>query len=120
VIKETLFKQTWWVTLTVILAVLQIVFAVGIGLDSEATATERLVIFSIWGGTAVLALVGVQKRRRSRRTGDTLIAVGVIPALISGIIFFWFPPMWLTTAAALAVIVFSIRDAMNPVAAATT
>jgi hypothetical protein len=37
-----------------------VVFAVGIGLDQEASATERLVVFSVRCGSAVLAFVGVQ------------------------------------------------------------
>jgi hypothetical protein len=44
----------------------------------------------------------------------------VVPAVVGGIIFFWFPPLWLTTAAGLVVMVSSIRDAMSPVGAATT
>ncbi len=119
-IKETLFRQIWWVSLAVVLAVLQIVFAVGIGLDQEASATERFVIFTVWGGSAALAFVGVQQRPRNRRIGDALIALGVVPAVVGGIIFFWFPPLWLTTAAGLVVMVSSIRDAMNPVGAAAT
>ena len=119
-IKETLFKQTWWVSLAVVLAVLQIVFAVGIALDQEASATERLVIFSVWGGSAALAFIGVQQRPRNRRIGDVLIALGVVPAVVSGIIFFWFPPLWLTTAAGLVVMVASIRDAISPAGGATT
>jgi peptidoglycan/LPS O-acetylase OafA/YrhL len=119
-IKETLFKQTWWVSLAVVLAVLQIVFAVGIGLDQDASATERLVFFFALGGSAALAFIGVQQRPRNRRIGDVLMALGVVPAVVGGIIFFWFPPMWLTTAAGLLVVVFSIRDAMNPVGATNT
>jgi peptidoglycan/LPS O-acetylase OafA/YrhL len=119
-IKETLFKQTWWVSLAVVLAVLQIVFAVANGGDQDASATERLVFFFALGGSAALAFIGVQQRPRNRRIGDALIALGVVPAVVSGIIFFWFPPMWLTTAAGLVVMVFSIRDAMNPVGATNT
>jgi hypothetical protein len=118
-IKETLFKQTWWVSLAVVLAVLQIVFAVANAGDPDASVTEKLVIFSVWGGSAALAFIGVQQRPRNRRIGDALIALGVLPAVVTGIIFFWFPPLWLTTAAGLVVMVFSIRDAMSPVGAAT-
>ena len=114
-IKETLFKQTWWVSLAVVLAGLQIVLAIGIGLDSEATAIERVVFFSVWGAGAALVVLGTQQRPGHRRRGDALIALGVVPAVLTGIIAFWFPPLWLSTAAGLLVIWSSIRDAMNPV-----
>lgn len=118
-IKETLFKQTWWVSLAVVLAGLQIVFAIGIGMDSEASVAERTVIFFVSGGSAALALFGARQRPRHRRRGDVLIALGVVPAVISGIIFFWFPPMWLTTAAGVAAMSSSIRDAVAPAGVAT-
>ena len=118
-IKETLFKQAWWVSLAVVLAGLQIVFAIGIGADSEAGATERLVFFSLWSVGAALAVLGIQQRPRHRRRGDVLIALGVIPAVATGIIAYWFPPMWLTTAAGLVVIWSAIRDTVAPVEAAT-
>jgi hypothetical protein len=114
--KETLFKQTWWVSLAVVLAGLQVVFAIGIGADSEASNTERIVFFSVWGGGAVLTILGARLRRQNQRSGDALIALGVVPAAITGIIAYWFPPMWLVTAAGLAVIWSSIRDAVAPVA----
>ncbi len=119
-INETLFKQTWWVTLAVVLAGLQIVFAIGIGMDSEASGTERLVVFSVWGAGAALAIFGAQQRPRHRRRGNALVALGVVPAVITGIIAFWFPPLWLTTAAGLAVIWSSIRDATVPADVATS
>jgi hypothetical protein len=114
-IKEALFKQTWWVSLAVVLAGLQIVIAIGIGLDSEASATERLVFFSVWGASAALAVLGTQQRLAHRRRGDAMIAVGVVPAVAIGIIAFWFPPLWLSTAGGLLVIWSSIRDAVAPV-----
>lgn len=119
-IRGNLFNQTRWVTMAVVLAGLQIVFAIGIGADSEVSVTERLVIFSVWAGSAVLVIIGAQIRPRHRRRGDALVAVGVIPAVIGGIIYFWFPPLWLTTAAGIAVMWSSIRDAATPVGVATS
>ena len=119
-IKETLFKQTWWVSLAVVLAGLQAVFAIGIGADSEASNTERIVIFSIWASGAVLTILGARLRPQNQRSGDALIALGVVPAVVTGIIAFWFPPLWLTTAAGLVVIWSSIRDAVAPVAVASS
>ena len=113
-VKETLFKQTWWVSLAVVLATLQMVFAVGIGLDSEATGAERVVIFSVWGAGAVLAVLGTQQRLRRRRKGDALIALGVVPAVATGILAYWFPPMWVVTAGGLLVVWSAIRDAVIP------
>ncbi len=115
-IKETLFKQTWWVSLAVVLAGLQVVFAIGIGADSEASNTERVVFFIGFGGGAVLTILGARLRRHNQRAGDALIAIGVIPSVLIGIIAFWFPPMWLVTVAGLAVMGSSIRDAAAAVA----
>ena len=111
-VKDTLFRQAWWVSLAVVLAGFQTVFAIGIGLDSEATGAERVVFFSVWGAGAALAVFGIQQRLRHRRRGDALIALGVVPAVATGIVAFWFPPMWLVTAGGLLVIWSSIRDAV--------
>jgi hypothetical protein len=119
-IKDTLFKQTWWVSLAVLLAGLQIVFAIGIGFDSDGSTNERLVFFSVWGGGAAVVVIGVQQRLRHLRRGDALIALGVVPAFLAGIITWWFPPMWLATAAGLLVMWSSIRDATSPVGAAAS
>ena len=114
-VKDVLFRQAWWVSLAVVLAGLQMILAVGIGLDSEATGAERVVFFSVWGAGAALAVLGIQQRQRHRRRGDALIALGVVPAVASGIVAFWFPPMWLITAGGLLVIGASIRDAVTSV-----
>ena len=68
-IKKTLFKQAWWVSLAVVLAVLQIVFAVANAGDQDASATERLVIFSVWGGSAALAFIGSNKDHETDASG---------------------------------------------------
>ncbi len=119
-IKETLFKQTWWVSLAVVLAGLQAIFAIGLGADSEATATARIVIFSIWAAGAASTILGTQQRLRHRRNGDVLITLGVVPSVVTGIIAFWFPPMWLVTGAGLVVIVKAIGDAVGAPSNAVT
>ena len=83
-VKDTLFRQAWWVSLAVVLAGFQTVFAIGIGLDSEATGAERVVFFSVWGAGAALAVFGIQQRLRHRRRGYALIALGVVPAHVAG------------------------------------
>ena len=115
--KETLFKQTWWVSLAVVLAVLQTVFAVGAGTDSEETGVGRVFFFSVWAGGSVLAILGARVRSENRRVGDSMIAVGVLPAVATGVIAYWFPPIWLVTAAGLTVMWASFRDASAPVGA---
>lgn len=117
-IKEALFKQTWWVSLAVVLAVLQAVVGIGIGLDSEATGLERFVFLAVWGVGAAFILLGAQRRIRNRGQGDALLVVGVLPSVAIGIIAFWFPPMWLVTGAGLVVMVKAIGDALNPASVA--
>ncbi len=117
--KETLFKQTWWVSLAVVLAALQVVFAVGAGTDSDETAIGRGIFFALWTAGSVLVLLGTRFRVENRRRGNALISLGVLPAVATGIIAFWFPPMWLATAAGLAVIAFAVRDAAKPVGVAS-
>jgi hypothetical protein len=114
-VKDTLFKQAWWVSAAVVLAALQIVLAIGIGLDADVTGAERGFFFSVWGAGAALAVLGAQQRLTHRRRGDTLIAVGVVPSVAAGIIAFWFPPMWLITAGGLSVVWSSVRDAVTTV-----
>lgn len=114
-VRNTLFKQAWWVRLAVVLAAFQIVLAVGIGLDSEATGAERVVFLSVWGAGAALAVMGIQQRLRHRRSGDVLIALGVVPSVATGILAYWFPPMWLITAGGLLVIWSSIQDTVTTV-----
>lgn len=97
-----------------VLAALQMVFAVGIGLDSEATGTKRVVVFSIWGAGAAVAVLGAQRRPLHRRRGDALIALGVVPAVATGILAYWFPPMWLVTAAGLLAVWSAVRDGVTP------
>jgi hypothetical protein len=86
IVATTLFRQTWWVSVAVVLALLQIVFAVGIALDSEATTTDRLVIGLVWGASAGIALTGAARRPHSRRMGDALIGLGVLPTAMGGVI----------------------------------
>lgn len=108
---ERMFRQAWWVRVAVVLAMLQVVFAVGIGADSEASSGDRIVIFSVWLGGAAVAIAGAMQRPQNQRRGDVLIALGVVPSVITGIIAYWFPPMWLIAAAGLFVIWSAVRDA---------
>lgn len=109
-----MFKQTWWVSVAVVLAGLQTFFAIAFGVDPDAGVTAQATMFIGLAAFTTLAVIGIRQRREQRRRGDTLIAVGLIPSAIAGIAFFWFPPMWLMTVAAIAVIVAAIRDATAP------
>jgi hypothetical protein len=110
-----MFKQTWWVTLAVLLAGFEAFMAVGFGLDSELTVAARVGMFLLPMAFAVTAIIGARLRPRQRQRGDALIAIGLVPSALVGVVFFWFPPMWLVTVAGVAVMVATIRDARVPV-----
>jgi hypothetical protein len=110
-----MFKQTWWVTLAVLLAGFEAFMAVGFGLDSESNVAARVGWFLVPMAFAAVTVIGARQRPRQRQRGDTLIAIGVIPSALVGVVFFWFPPLWLVTVAGVAVMVAATRDARVPV-----
>lgn len=112
-----MFKQTWWVTLAVLLAGFEVFLAVGFGLDSELAVVARIGWFLVPMAFAVTTVIGARLRPRQRPRGDALIAIGLVPSALVGVVFFWFPPLWLVTVAGIAVMMAAIHDSRIPVPA---
>ena len=110
-LKETLFGQIWWVSVAAVLAGIEFVFAFAVAFEPNVDILQRVITSSSWAASGGIALLGVLGRPRHRRRGDALIAVGVVPAVLAGIVFFWFPPLWLTTVTGTVVLWSSISDA---------
>lgn len=72
-------------------------------------------LFSGVVAACAIALVGAIYLWHTRpRQAGWLALVGLAPALISGVVFFWFPPFWLTTALAGYVFVQIARTLAQP------
>lgn len=117
-----MFRQTWWVSLAVVLAGLQVLMAAGFGFDSETSLTVgvRAIAITVLMALSALTFIGISQRRQHRRRGNALIAVGIVPSALAGIVMFWFPPMWLMTVAGIAVIVRAMRDSAVPAGVASS
>ena len=113
-----MFKQTWWVTLAVLLAGFEAFMAVGFGLDSELNLAARVGWSLVPLAFAAVTVIGARPRPRQRQRGDTLIAIGVISSLGGDYSHFRSPPMWLVTVVGVAVMVAAIRDSRIPVGVA--
>jgi hypothetical protein len=104
------FKKNWWMWLAGLLGVLQLVGVAGFGLDSDSSTTEKIVGAIIMGGSAAMVFIGLRQIERNGRLGGLLVGIGVIPSAIAGVVVFWFPPMWLVSAAGIAVMVKAFQE----------
>ena len=59
---------------------------------------------------AVAVVTGLLLRRSKPERAQTLLVVGLIPGLMAGMVFFWFPPFWLVSIVSLTLIVRIARD----------
>ncbi len=95
-------RQNWWVWLAGLVGVWEAMMGIGFGVDPESTTGDRI-LGAVVGVAFLVVFAGLWLRRERLRLGNTLIVVGVIPALLAGPAFLWFPPMWLSTIAAAVV-----------------
>ena len=115
-------KRQWWLIVAALIAGLELVVSAGIWIDKLTKDTVLLngtevelpgEALLVWGDialTGLLALAGVaiivgifvrpSRPDRSR----WLMVVGLAPAALIGVVFFWFPPFWIVSGAAIAVI----------------
>ncbi len=92
-------KRNWWIWLAGLIGVVEAVMAVGFNVDPEGSTGDK-VLGAFVGVAFLLVFVGLWQRRERLRLGNSLVIVGVVPALFAGVAFFWVPPMWLSTIAA--------------------
>jgi len=115
-------KRNWWLILAALIAGVELVFAAGIWIDklikdtvtvngTEVALPGKAVL--VWGDialTGLLALaaaaitVGLSLRTSQPDRSRWLLLVGLLPAAVIGVVFFWFPPFWIVSGAAIAVI----------------
>ena len=112
------FKQQWWRWAIGLIAVLESVFVVeaaaalifGPGRENRSTL-DAVVTLGV-AVTAVTALIAGLRLMRSRpRLAARLLVVGLLPAIASGVMFFWFPPMYLVSAIAIYLAVRAFMEA---------
>jgi len=115
-------KRNWWLGVAALIAALQLVLSVGIWVDKLTAETMNIngVVVELpaeplldWGailltGGFVLAaaalVAGLYLRSRKPDRSRWLIMAGLVPAALLGVVFFWFPPFWIVSGAAIAVI----------------
>lgn len=101
---------TWWRVGASVIAVGASVIALDIIVNDPGPMWKRLIGFGLLATSVVLVVAGLLLRRRDRRLGSTMVAVGVIPG-IAPIVFFWFPPAVAFGLFSIAVFVFAVNDA---------
>ena len=127
---ETL-KRNWWLGVAALLGALQLAIIVGIWIDKLIAETTNIngVVVELpgeplldWGlitltivalvATAAIA-VGLYSWFRSGDQSRWLIMIGVLPSALIGFVFFWFPPFWIVTGAAIAVFLRASKGEAN-------
>jgi hypothetical protein len=103
-------KESWWLIAATLIAGFEVVFAVGIQVDranmDDPGPQYGDILLSTAAITAALAiLIGIRLRSSQPRRASMLMTVGLVPAALAGIVFFWFPPFWALTVLAIALIV---------------
>jgi hypothetical protein len=116
-------KRNWWLGVAALIAGLHLVLGVVIWIDkltAETTSINGVVVelpaepLLDWGAillTGVMAvaaaaiIAGLYLRSQRPERSRWLIMIGVIPSVLIGVVFFWFPPFWIVSGAALAVLV---------------
>lgn len=109
------FRSDWWRLLAIPLALFVAVAGVGLPFEPQETAGPNWLagaiayaVVSVVGLGLVIA--GLVVRRRNRKVGSTMIAVGVVPGFPMAIMI-WFPPVALVGALAMAISIKAITDA---------
>jgi hypothetical protein len=107
------FKQNWWKWAIGVFAGFQTVFAVEavVGLaagwqEPKVHPTDVHLIDALIPITgAVVLIVGLKLLSSQPRIAAVLLTVGLLPVALVGVIFFWFPPMWLVSVIGIYLIV---------------
>jgi hypothetical protein len=99
------FKQNWWKWAIGVFAAFQTVFAVeavvGLIAGWQEPAIHLLdahlldALIPITG--AVVLIVGLKLLTNQPRLAAILLTIGLLPVALVGVVFFWFPPMWLVS-----------------------
>ena len=106
----TFLKENWWLIVAALIAGFEIFFAVGIqvdrsGLDDPGPLDGDILLSLATAGAALAILAGILLRSSQPRRSSMLMTIGLAPAALAGIVFFWFPPFWGLTALAVTLMV---------------
>ncbi len=111
----TAWKTGWWRILAVPLGMFLVFAGIGNALEPETTAgpdwrtgAALYAVATILG--LVLVIAGLVVRKRSRKWGSTMIAVGVMPGFPLTIMM-WYPPVALVGALSIAISMSAFIDA---------
>lgn len=108
-------KTGWWRVLALPLALFVAVAGVGLPFEPEDTAGPNWLRGAILYAIAAVAgfglvVSGTIVRRRNRKIGSTMIAVGVMPGFPMAIMF-WYPPVAAVGVLAIAIAIAALLDA---------
>ncbi len=99
------FKQNWWKWAIGVFAAFQTVFAIEavVGLvagwqEPAIHPTDIHLIDAVVPITgAVVLIVGLKLLANQPKLAAVLLTVGLLPVALVGVVFFWFPPMWVVS-----------------------
>lgn len=120
-------RENWWLATAALIAGVELFVAGGIWFDRIFNSTVELyegvtvrndlgplhgdVVFTGAVGLAAVAIItGLYVRSTRADRGHWLILAGLVPAALAGIVLFWFPPFWVLSVMAIAVIVRLSRE----------
>jgi TRAP-type mannitol/chloroaromatic compound transport system permease small subunit len=104
------FKTGWWLIAAALIAVALALLGIGnLQGDDGGPLYGKIVAAVIAVGAALLVFAGLGVRRRHRALGSLMIGVGVLPAGLL-VVFFWFPPVALIGVLSLGVAITAFVD----------
>lgn len=108
------FKQQWWKWAIGLVAAFYAVFVVeslvALAFESD-DHVARFVIPTVGAAGVVAIVAGLRTMKDRPRFAAWLLVVGLIPAIASGFVFFWFPPMYAVSALAIYLAIRSLMEA---------
>lgn len=109
------FRTDWWRILALPVSLFITVAGVGLPFEPQETAGTNWQVGAIAYAVAAvvglgLVLAGLSIRKKSRKVGSSLIAVGIMPGFPMTIMF-WFPPVALVGLLSIAISIAAFIDA---------
>lgn len=109
------FRTDWWRILALPLSLFVAFAGVGLPFESQTTAGENwlagAIIYSVVTVVGLgLVIAGLIIRKKNRKVGSTMIAVGVMPGFPMTIMF-WYPPVALVGVLAIVISFMAFSDA---------
>ena len=123
-------KRPWWLVIAGAIALLEFVLAFGIWIErltedrtrelgSGVTVTVPSEFGPLYGdilltGAVALAgialVAGISLWSRNPDRAKTLLTLGLVPGVLAGMVFFWFPPFWVVSVVSVILLIALGRD----------